>query len=49
MDYGQYPKNNTSSYQVSKKHIDLKRKPRQYEVLTDVIDTEIVICSRSLL
>jgi hypothetical protein len=49
IDYGQYAKNTTTSYTVSKKHVPLKRQARQFELLTDVVDTEIAICSRSLL
>ena len=37
-----------SSYQLNKKHVDLKKQARQYELRSDVIDSEIAICSRSI-
>jgi len=47
LDYGQYDKQQ-SSYQINRKHISLKKQTRQYEVRSDLIDTEIAIASKAL-
>ncbi len=33
---------------MNKKHISLKKQAKNYEILTDVVDTEISICSKDL-
>ena len=36
------------SYQINRKHITLKKQARQYELRSDLIDTEIAICNKAL-
>jgi len=33
---------------LNRKHISLKKQVRSYELLTDVVDTEISVCSKDL-
>jgi len=47
LDYGQYGKDQ-NSYQINRKHITLKKQARQYEILGDLVDTEMMICSKGL-
>lgn len=35
--------------QVNKKHIKLNKKGQSYQLLIDIVDTEISICSKELL
>jgi len=48
LDYGQYGSRQTTSYQLNKKHISLKKQARQYELRSDLVDTEIAICSKQI-
>jgi len=38
----------TSAYKVNKEHISLKKQALQYEMRSDLVDTEITICSKAL-
>jgi len=38
----------TSAYKVNKKHVSLKKQALQYEMRSDLVDTEITICSKPL-
>ena len=48
LDYGQSSSDGSTSYQLNKKHISLKKQARQYELRFDLIDSQIAICSKSI-
>ena len=53
LDYSQYQAVGeggaiANSYKLNKNHVDLKKQARQYELRSDVIDSEIAICSKSI-
>lgn len=37
------------SYQLNRKHVVLKKQARRYELRSDLIDTEIAVCSKGLM
>ena len=49
LDYYQYGGDKNNSYQINRKHVEFKKKYRPLELRSDVIDTEISICSKGLL
>lgn len=48
VDYGQYQSNKQASFQINRKHINLKKQEIQYKLHVDIVDTEISVCSKEL-
>ena len=49
VDYGQYSKTCANKMQLNKKHIAYKKSELQYQMHTDVVDTEITIMNKDIL
>ncbi len=49
VDYGQYQSLKQSYMQVNKKHIKLNKKTPAYQMHTNLVDTEISVCSKELM
>lgn len=49
VDYGQYQSLKQSYMQVNKKHIKLNKKTPAYQIHTNLVDTEISVCSKELM
>jgi hypothetical protein len=47
LDYQQL-NSDTMAYKINKEHISLKKQALQYEMRSDLVDTEISVCSKAI-